>query len=66
MKKDVIRNFTKINRKTPVPQSTLLKKEALAQVFPEFSKNNFLQNTSGRLLNIDCLDWIQLNINTKL
>ena len=32
MKKDVIRNFTKINRKPPVPQSTLLKKEALAQV----------------------------------
>ena len=44
-KKGVLRNFTKFTEKH---------KETLAQVFScefcEISKNNFLQNTSGRLL----------------
>ena len=40
--------------KKKAPPATLLKKETLAQVFScefcEISKNNFSQNTSGRLL----------------
>ena len=41
MKKDVIRNFTKINRKTPAPQSTLLKRGSGTGVFRNFLRTTF-------------------------
>ena len=59
-KKGVLRNFRKINRKTPVPESlfkiklqadacNFIKRETLAQVFScefcEISKNNFSYRT---------------------
>ena len=52
IKKGILRNFTKIHRKTPVP--TLLKKRLGHRCFPvnfaKFLRTHILQNTSRRML----------------
>ena len=60
LRKGVLKNFEKIHRKTPVPESYfLLKKETLAQVFSsefwKISKNVFSYRTPPVAASVCCL-----------